>query len=176
MNIIKSIYNKLAGNGESIEQLRKRGVSIGENVAIFSSNIDYGHGFLVTIGNQVTITNATILTHDASTKAALGYSKVGAVTIGNNVFIGYGSIILPNVVIGNQVIVGAGSVVRENIPDNSVVCGNPAQVICSYDSYIEKNRKRMEQVPRYETPWINKTDEEKQRMKQELTGIMGFDK
>ncbi len=176
MNIFKRLYNRIAGNGESIEQLRQRGVTIGENTAVFSSNIDYGHGFLVTIGNQVTISHSTILTHDASTKSALGYSKVGAVTIGDNVFIGYGSIILPGVIIGNDVIVGAGSVVRESIPDNSVVCGNPAQVICSYDSYIDKNRKRMNEVPCYDTPWKCKSDEEKQRMKQELKGKIGFDK
>ena len=49
--------------------------------------------------------------------------------IGNNVFVGSGSIILPGVTIGNNVIVGAGSVVRTDIPDDSVVTGNPATII-----------------------------------------------
>lgn len=93
---------------ETIDDLRRRGVKIGENVHVFSANIDGGHGFLVEIGNNVTITNATILTHDASTKKFLGYSKVGKVKIGDNVFVGYGSIVLPGVTIGNNVIIGGG--------------------------------------------------------------------
>lgn len=109
MKIIKKIKRYISGNcEESIEDLRKRGVKIGENVHIFSTNIDRGHGFLVEIGNNVTITNASILTHDASTKKFLGYSKVGKVKIGDNVFVGYGSLILPGVNIGNNVIIGGG--------------------------------------------------------------------
>ena len=49
-----------------------------------------------------------ILAHDASTKRYLGYTKIGRVLIGNNVFVGAGTIILPSVAIGNNVIIGAG--------------------------------------------------------------------
>ncbi|MFQ6827743.1 MAG: DapH/DapD/GlmU-related protein [Faecalimonas sp.] len=49
-----------------------------------------------------------ILAHDASTKQELGYTLVKPVKIGNNVFIGAGSIILPGVTIGNRVIIGSG--------------------------------------------------------------------
>lgn len=51
------------------------------------------------------------------------------VQIGNDVWVGGGSIILPGVTIGNNVIVGAGSVVKKNIPDNVIVAGNPAKII-----------------------------------------------
>ena len=61
------------------------------------------------------------------------HTRVGEVNIGNNVFIGTKSIILPNVSIGDNVIVGAGSIVTKDIPANSVVCGNPARVITSYE-------------------------------------------
>ena len=50
-------------------------------------------------------------------------------SIGNDCFVGAGSIILPGVHIGNKVIIGAGSVVAKSIPDNSVAVGNPAKVI-----------------------------------------------
>lgn len=93
---------------------------------------------MVEIGDDVTITNSTILTHDASTKLDLDYSRVGAVKIGNRVFIGYGTIILPNVKIGNDVIIGAGSVVTKDVPDDSVAVGNPARVIGKRSEYIEK--------------------------------------
>ncbi len=176
MKIIGKIKKILTGcNGESIEDLRKRGVKIGENVSIFSSNIDVGHGFLVEIGNDVTITHATLLTHDASTKRTLGYSKVGKIKIGNNVFVGYGSIILPGVTIGNDVIIGSGTVVRNNVPDNSVVIGNPAQIVCTTSDYYAKNAEKMKKVPIYETYWCYKTEDEKNRMVKELESTVGFD-
>lgn len=75
-----------------VEQCRARGVKIGENVDLVNAEIDYYFGHLISIGNNVTITNSVVLAHDASTKKELGYSKVGCVKIIDNVFIGYGSI------------------------------------------------------------------------------------
>lgn len=49
------------------------------------------------------------------------------VTIGNDVWIGTRSIIMPGVCIGNGVIVGAGAVVTRNVPDYAVVGGVPAR-------------------------------------------------
>lgn len=60
------------------------------------------------------------------------------VIIGNNVFIGYGSIILPGTVIGNNVVVGARSAVSGLIPDDVVVAGVPANVIKTLDVYKSK--------------------------------------
>ena len=121
----------------SIEYLRSRGVTIGENVNLINTVIDFSHGFLVTIGNRVTLTGVKILTHDGSTQIPFGVSRVGKVTIGDEVFVGHGTIILPNVRIGNRVVVGAGSVVTKDVPDNSVAAGNPARVIGTYDAFLE---------------------------------------
>jgi maltose O-acetyltransferase len=51
------------------------------------------------------------------------------VTIGDNVWIGGNTTILPGVTIGSNVTIGAGSVVVKDIPDNCVAVGNPARVI-----------------------------------------------
>jgi len=51
------------------------------------------------------------------------------ITIGCNVWIGAGSIILGRVNIGNNVIVGAGSTVTKDIPDNCMVCCEPARIM-----------------------------------------------
>ena len=51
------------------------------------------------------------------------------VTIGNNVWIGGGTIIMPGVVIGDNVTIGAGSVVTKNIPSDVLAFGNPCKVI-----------------------------------------------
>jgi maltose O-acetyltransferase len=51
------------------------------------------------------------------------------VTIGNNVWIGGGAIIMPGVVIGDDVTIGAGSVVTKNIPSGVLAFGNPCKVV-----------------------------------------------
>lgn len=50
------------------------------------------------------------------------------VSIGNNVWIGGGAIILPGVTIGDDAVVGAGSVVTRDVPAGAVVVGNPARI------------------------------------------------
>ncbi|OOG70643.1 sugar O-acetyltransferase [Algoriphagus sp. A40] len=51
------------------------------------------------------------------------------VMIGDNVWIGGNSVILPGVTIGNNVTIGAGSVVTKDIPDNTLALGNPCRVV-----------------------------------------------
>jgi maltose O-acetyltransferase len=69
------------------------------------------------------------------------------ITIGDNVFIGWGSIILPGVTIGSNVVVAAGSIVTRDIPDNCVVAGNPAKKIKNIESYIEKYKELLVDEP-----------------------------
>jgi len=56
-------------------------------------------------------------------------SQTAPVTIGDNVWIGGGSIILPNVTIGDNVTIGAGSIVTKSVPGNVLAYGNPCRVI-----------------------------------------------
>ena len=56
-------------------------------------------------------------------------TQTAPVTIGDNVWIGGGVIILPGVTIGNNVVIGAGSVVTKDIPDNVIAYGNPCRII-----------------------------------------------
>ncbi len=51
------------------------------------------------------------------------------IRIGNDVWIGANSVVLPGVNVGNNVVIGAGSVVTRDIPDNSVAYGVPCRVI-----------------------------------------------
>lgn len=170
---VHSIIRNIIVRGKNIDINERTDIKMGTNVDLINSFLDYGFGYLITIGNNVTITNATILTHDASTKKELGYSKIGRVDIGNDVFIGYGAIVLPNTHIGNKVIIGAGTVVTKDIPDNSVVAGNPMRFICTYDEYMIKNKERMEKVPVYNVLFSNKTEEEKQKQYEELGNFQG---
>lgn len=96
-------------------------------------------------------------------------------TIGNRVFIGYGTIVLPNVKIGNDVIIGAGSVVTKDVPDDSVAVGNPARVIGKRSEYIAKNRAFLNVKPTFHTYFPQKTPQERAQMIKELRDSDGFD-
>ncbi len=119
----------------------RHGGHLGRDVVMFDTKLDDLFPWLITIGNNVTLTGVQVLAHDASTKRALGYTKIGKIVIGDNVFIGRGSIILPNVKIGNNVVIGAGSIITKNIPDNSIAAGNPCRVLKSYNDYVNDQKE-----------------------------------
>lgn len=119
-----------------------------------------------------------LLAHDASTKNGLGYTKIGKINIGNNVFVGAYSVILPNTKIGNNVVIGANSIVTKDIEENSVVAGNPAKFICTYDEYINKNKEKIKRTKCYDETYTlrnKKIDSKmKEKMFQELEGKIGY--
>lgn len=69
------------------------------------------------------------LSHSDNGDLSFWKSLTAPVTIGNNVWIGGGSIILPGVTIGDNTTIGAGSVVSKSIPANCLAVGNPCKVI-----------------------------------------------
>jgi len=125
-----------------ITLLLARGLKLGKGVYIGRDVfLDPHLCWHITIGDNVTIApRVSIIVHDASTKFHLGYTRVGKVTINNNVFIGFGSTILPGVTIGNNAVIAAGSVVSHDVPPESVVAGNPATVICSIEDYLDRKK------------------------------------
>lgn len=144
INYIKTQLNKLRGQ-QDIEKLIKRGLKVGSNFKMMGyAVVDPSHCWHIEIGNNVVMApKSHILAHDSSVGLFIGYTKVGNVKVGNNVFIGANSTILMGVTVGDNVIIGAGSVVTKDIPSNSVAVGNPAKVICSLESFLEKERKNM---------------------------------
>lgn len=152
---------------------RKKGVTIGENTEIYNTEIDSLRPFLVSIGSNVLITSTKILTHDASTKKFLGYTKIGKVTIGDNVFIGANCLILPNCHIGCNVIIGAGTIVSKDVPDNSIVVGNPMRVVGTLDANLAKNRALLDDAPIFSQNY-HMTETEKLEMKKLLENRIGY--
>ncbi len=84
-------------------------------------------GYNALIGPNVSIFTSAHPTDPELRKQTHYHTK--AITIGNNVWIGGGSIINPGVTIGDNSVIGSGSVVIKDIPENVVAVGNPCRII-----------------------------------------------
>lgn len=135
------------------KRLKRKNVEIGFNTIIYNTEFSTSSkGDYFYIGDNCTITGATLLGHDASPCVFLEQLNIkkniwergsrrsyhSPIYIGNNVFIGVRCVILPGVKIGNNVVIAAGSIVTNDVPDNVVYGGNPAKFIKAIDSFIDK--------------------------------------
>lgn len=156
--MIRKIINKLIypnhySNDAYIYYLRKNGCKIGSGTIFYAPKlkpVDETSLHYIEIGKNCRITQGVIiLAHDYSYAVLRPvyhcmFTKAAKTIIGDNVFIGINSVITMGTQIGNNVIVGSGSVVTKDVPDNCVVAGNPAKIICSLEEYYEKCKNNFE--------------------------------
>lgn len=121
--------------------------SVGENF-FFQPRMIPADPELIKFHNNVSVASGvTFINHDLihnvvnNTGTNIPYNS-GCIEVMDNVFIGSNSIIMPNVKIGPNAIIAAGSVVTKDVEPNTVVGGNPAKKICTFDELVEK-RKNM---------------------------------
>lgn len=145
MQILKKIshyYQCIFWNYE--KRARYAGVNLGRNNFI-SSHFWSSEAYLITIGNNCSISHGVkMFTHGGARVARKKiplFDIFGKVSIGNYVYIGNNSLIMPGVEIGDNVLIAAGSVVTKSVPSNMVVGGNPARILCTTDEYIQRNKK-----------------------------------
>ena len=102
-------------------------VSINRGASFYPS---FFGGHRIILGDNVRIAPGVRLHAAGHDIADLSYTDVGGpIVIGNDVWIGAGAIILPNVTVGDRSVIGAGAVVSRDIPPNSVAVGIPAKVV-----------------------------------------------
>lgn len=159
-----------------LEKLIDNGLVVGKNFQMEAQCIiDGSHCWHIKIGDDVTLApRVYILAHDSSTNMHTGYTRIGKVTLGNKIFVGAGTIILPGVSIGDDVIIGAGSVVSKDIPGNSVAVGNPARVVSSLEAYLQKIKAEMQEVPLFGEEYTLRKDVS-EAMKKEMNLQMDKD-
>jgi sugar O-acyltransferase (sialic acid O-acetyltransferase NeuD family) len=109
--------------------------------AVISSSVKLGRGTQVLAGSVIAadavIGDDCILNHqvnvdhecvlEAGVHLAPSATLCGCIHIGKNTMVGAGAVILPSLTVGKNCIVGAGAIVTKSVPDNTVVCGNPAR-------------------------------------------------
>lgn len=113
-------------------------ITIKENSSVWYNAVLRGDVDSIRIGTYTNIQDQCVIHADTDIPTIIGnYVTIGhsavihSCTIKNNVLIGMGSIILPNVVINENVIIGAGTLIPpgKEIPSNSMVFGSPAKII-----------------------------------------------
>ncbi len=130
--VLQCVALYIPGNKTSRVWLhRMRGVAIGKNVSIgLSALIESAYPRLVSIGDNVTIgMRAVIIGHLRDSTAQARILDRPTVRLEDNVYLGPGVIVLPNVTIGHGSVVSAGSVVTHSVPPQTLVQGNPAKPV-----------------------------------------------
>jgi hypothetical protein len=123
-------------------------IRFGNGVGLAGTRI--GCRLAVTVGDNCGLADSRILDtdfHNPRDESGNRQNSAGVsqgVTIGNNVWLGTGSMILKGVQIGDNAVVGAGSVVGTNVPPNVIVFGNPAKVIWKLATPAEANERAAE--------------------------------
>tara|TARA_B110000483_G_scaffold197299_1_gene235914 strand:- start:415 stop:945 length:531 start_codon:yes stop_codon:yes gene_type:complete len=140
---IKKFIDQVQLRHNSIAYARKLGVKIGDDCKLVAmTGGTFGtEPYLVKLGNHVEISfNVRFITHDGGIwvgrKRYPDLDVIDKIIVGDNVFIGACSILLPGTKIGDNCVIGAGSLVRGDVPDGSVYAGIPAKYVKSTEDYI----------------------------------------
>lgn len=149
MSLMKSVIRQLryrrAGEDERIA-FYKLG-AVGTDVRL-TGRVDFGsEPFLIRLGSHITISgDVAFVTHDGGVRVFRdrhpNLHVYAPITVGDRVFIGMGSIILPGVTIGARSVIGAGSVVTKDVAPGTVNAGVPCRMIRPIEEYEASSIKR----------------------------------
>lgn len=138
---------------EYAEFVRRHGGlhSMGEACSILPNTV-FADPALVRLGDNVHFSNCALIGHDgcvAMLNHALGVKleSVGKIDVRDNVFIGFGAIVMPNVTIGPNAIVAAGAVVTRDVAEGDVVGGVPARPIGRVEDLVRKLQQETRTLP-----------------------------
>lgn len=143
--------------------------AMGQNVHFQPRKMPADPKFIIFHNNIVVASAVTFITHDVMhyifnsiqpDDAANEYkAHLGCIEVMDNVFIGSGAMIMPNVRIEENSIIAAGSIVTKDVKAGTVVGGNPAKVIGDFDTVMKKraleseNTQDVNRLLRVDSEW-----------------------
>ena len=159
-----------------LKTLVNNGLQVGENFSIQQGCIiDESHCWHIKIGDNVTLApHVIILAHDGGTFQIVGYTKVKNVEIGNNVFIGARSIVLPGVKIADNIIIGAGSTVTKSLEIEGIYVGTPAKLICTLQDYKNNLKNEMQKADFFDEKYTLRNKDFTADMREEMIKSCDF--
>jgi acetyltransferase-like isoleucine patch superfamily enzyme len=145
---ITMIIGKIYARIDKVGYTRWIGVNCGEDLHIYGdpTQMFNTEPWCITLGNHVHITaEVKFITHDGGTllfrHLVPDLEITKPITVGDYVYFGNRSMVMPGVTIGNNCIIAAGAIVTKDVPDGVVVGGVPARIIKTTDEYFEKIKK-----------------------------------
>jgi acetyltransferase-like isoleucine patch superfamily enzyme len=143
LKALKGLHLRAIERTDPVRAARMRGVTIGKDCRLVGKSSFGSEPYLVTLGDHVSVTSASFITHDGAVWVARQQHPeidlIAPIRVGNNVFIGAGAMILPGVHVGDNVVIGAMSLVTRDVASDTVVAGIPAKPLCSTSDYIDKS-------------------------------------
>ena len=130
--------------------------------------IDHATG--VVIGETAIIGDHVILYQGVTLGGVSSSKGKRHPTIGNNVVVGTGAIVLGNITIGNNVRIGAGSVVLKDIPDDSTVVGIPGEIV-KHKGVSIKNELQHDDLPDPISDELTKLKKEIAELKKQIAEL-----
>lgn len=110
-------------------------IRVGKHASIHPSCFLYAYLAPITIGSGVMLApNCALYSYDHNLSPEKpirmqALSTKGEIVVGDEAWLGFGTIVLSGVKIGNGAAIAAGSVVVNDIPENAIAVGNPARVV-----------------------------------------------
>lgn len=145
LRLLRAATSHYRRRRDPVSYARAIGVQVGERCRLYAiTGATFGsEPFLVRLGDDVTVTaGVRFVTHDGGVDVLRDefpdLELIAPVEVGDRVFLGLNSIVLPGVRIGPRSVVGAGSVVTRDVAGGTVVAGVPARPVCSVERYREK--------------------------------------
>lgn len=149
-NQIKRLFYYVIPSAERRSILLKKNnffAEMGENVFFQPRKLPADPKYIKLHNNIAVASDVDFVTHDVihyvlnhvkEEHKGSFQSHLGCIEIMDNVFIGSGTIIMPDVRIGPNVVIAAGSIITKDVPEGVIVAGIPAKVIGSFDDFYNK--------------------------------------
>jgi acetyltransferase-like isoleucine patch superfamily enzyme len=141
---IRHLYNAYLEKTYGIKPREKEFIFVNRDVFLGSAN-------LVKFGGNALIAPRAMLVDDY---CSIGLKDAQEISIGDDVWVGAGAMVLFGVTLGDGAVVGAGAVVGEDVPANTVVLGNPAkpfkQRVVTESVRFEDMLSHFERVPSFQ--------------------------